>query len=406
MLPTRFAVQLVSASVDRGDGSDPREEARAILRRLRIPAALRDASAPWHEREEAVVTVPMTDDDHVVALNDADAIEAALTAADLRAAFADAGLTLWLGVGEEEDAVESLPGEEPIIEAMHAAGDEESDADLFSPVALRVASFSHRGPSAARVTAQLQRIEVEYIESGTWSLQRFETDEPTIGLASGAELPVIELTRTADGGWFDVTTRAGVMPFWPDAERGTELVLAPDEITVPETAELVRRLHAEGDGSRDELVELAAMFPLDVEAAHAALVAEALGGIIGAQERQRAFLAAFGVPSDLIEAAFDEATGLPAQRMTPGGWWALVKDVVTDGAGGFTPLTRRDRPFARMIKAVRERPMLGAALSAGELVVGAALARRRGGRRVLGILIVVDAVLDLAILIRRLRLSR
>ncbi|BDZ38926.1 hypothetical protein [Microbacterium suwonense] len=81
----------------------------------------------------------------------------------------------------------------------------------------------------------------------------------------------------------------------------------------------------------------------------------------------------------------------------------MIGDVVMAGITETVPLTRRDRPVARWSRLLRKRPLLGAALSVGELSVGVALGRGRSrlGRGV-GILLVIDALADLAILAIRL----
>lgn len=53
MSEPQVALQMQSASVDAQDGTDPRDRALAVLRRERVLAALRDASATWRG-EEAV----------------------------------------------------------------------------------------------------------------------------------------------------------------------------------------------------------------------------------------------------------------------------------------------------------------------------------------------------------------
>ncbi|GAB3601132.1 hypothetical protein GCM10027408_32240 [Microbacterium tumbae] len=387
-----------------------------MLRGLRVPAAVRDATAAWSNGQEAVVAIPVTDDGRVLTLDADDAIAMTLTVRALLAAFREAGLTLWLDagddvgddVGDDEAELADASDEFGADAETPAGADAEIDPALFAPAVVQVASFSHRGPGMARVAAQLQQSEVEHVESGVWSLQRFSTAEPSgAGSASGADLPVIELSRTEIGdGWFDVRLPSGVVPFWTDAERDAQPVLDIDAITVPETAAIVHRLLTEGDGSRDDLLEVASRTPLDVDAAHAALIPEALGGVVGAEARQRAFLAAFGVPAELIDAAFGEPGALEVRRFVPTGWWALVRELLIEGAGGLTPLTRRGCPTARFGRMLRERPLRGVALSTAELTAGLALSRLRGVGRVLGILLVVDAVVDLLIWAVRLRRVR
>lgn len=394
-----FAVQMSYASVDRGDGADPRAEVREILTRLRVPAGLMDGDAPWQaEQQEAVVQIPMTDAGTVLTLTAEDTVETVLTGAELRAEFADAGLNLWLhgdgGCCDDEHLAEEDTASDLAVEA-------DSEPVVYDAPPVRVSVFSHRGPFAGRALAQMYGVEVEHLESGSWSLLRFESEDPTsAGIASGAEMPVIELNRVDGGGdWFEVTTKGGAHHFWPDAERGTVPVLDLDAITVPETAEICRRLIS--DSSHEELVAVAAESRLDVVAAHRALQPEVLGGVAGEQARQAAFLAAFGIPTDLIDAALDEAgpatERLTRQRFTRLGWGAFVGESLIDGVSAMTPLTRRSRPLARLMQALRRRPMLAAALSVGELTVGVAASRRPGLARVVGILLMIDAVADLVI---------
>ncbi|MFP3344636.1 hypothetical protein R0J87_19355, partial [Halomonas sp. SIMBA_159] len=79
MLQNSFGIQLSYASVDRGDGSDPRPSARDILSLLRVPAGMRDATATWDDREEAVLAIPVTDDGHVLTLSEEDTVESTLS---------------------------------------------------------------------------------------------------------------------------------------------------------------------------------------------------------------------------------------------------------------------------------------------------------------------------------------
>ena len=96
MPESQVALQVQFAAMDAGDGSDPRERGLAILRRERVLSALRDASAPWTDQEEAVLLIPVTDDGHVVALDVDDRLAFELDVERLRALFSEAGLTLWL----------------------------------------------------------------------------------------------------------------------------------------------------------------------------------------------------------------------------------------------------------------------------------------------------------------------
>lgn len=410
-----FGVQLSHASVDRGDGADPRAQTRDILTRLRVPAGLLDADAAWGEpQQEAVVTIPVTDTGQVLTLTDDDAVDTTLTVQQLRDAFTAAGLTLWLQSGDgccDDGCRDADAGVES--GAVGTGDSEEPDAlrgSLFDPASfdappVRISVFSHRGPFAGRIVAQLNGLHVDHVESGSWSLLRFLSEDPTsVGVATKAELPVIELNRVDGGGdWLEVTTNGGVHHFWPGAERHTVPVLDLDTITVPETAEICRRLLSDGDGSRDELAEVAVHSRVDVAGAHRALQPEALGGVVGANERHRAFLAAFGIPDDLIDAALEDETALAVQGFAPTGWPAVLRETMIDGVSAMTPLTRRDRPLARLLTAIRRRPMFGAALSVAEFALGLAASRSRGVGRVLGILMIVDAVIDLMIVSARLR---
>ncbi|WP_243224728.1 hypothetical protein [Microbacterium sp. CIAB417] len=415
MLHNSFGVQLSYASVDRGDGSDPRGAAREVLSRLRVLAAVRDATATWDLQDAGDLAIALTDDGRVLTLSAQDAIETSMTAAALREAFADAGLNLWIDADDAplDDGFEEFEAEfdgTTAVEADEEDDEDEVDIDLssFDPVPVRVAAFSHRGPAVARLLAEANRTPVDHLESGVWSLQRFRTAEPTAGwVSSKAELPVIEVNRTDDGGgWIEVTAGSGAVPFWPDAERDTQPVLDLDAITVAETAEVYRRLLTEGDGTRDELVGIAAHTRVDVDAAHRALIAESLGGVIGEEQRRDAFLAAFGIPQDLIESAFDE-TDPGARRFEPAGWWRAVGETLVAGVGEMAPLTRRNTPWQRLAGAVRRRPVLGLVIGVGEFVLGLWAARRfRGVARGLGILAMLDALGDAAVVITRLRRRR
>lgn len=421
-----FGLQMSYASVERADGTDPRAAAREILVRLRVPAGISDGDKPWDDsQQEAVIIVPVTDNGTVLALTEADAVEASLTTARLRQEFADAGLTLWLhtddgccddcgggstGDGTAGDGAEGDGIADDVASVAldsQAPSDEGIDLSAFEADPVKVAVFSHRGPFAARVIAQMNGLEVEHIESGSWSLARLESTElTTAGVATKAEMPVVEMNRVHGGGdWFEVTTSGGVHQFWPDAERGTVPVLDLDAITVPETAEICRRLLSEGDGSRDELAVVAAHSRLDVAAAHRALQPEALGGVVGARARREAFLAAFGIPADLIAAAFDE-TALDVQRFEPAGWGTMVAETLVDGMPAMTSLTRRDRPLARMATGLRRRPLIAAAVSVSELALGIAASRYRGVGRVVGVMLIIDAVVDLGIGVVRMRRRR
>ncbi|WP_460801159.1 hypothetical protein [Microbacterium sp. GXF6406] len=354
----------------------------------------------WDD-DEAVLEIPVTDAGTVLTLTEADAVATTLTVGELRAAFRAEGLLLLLDV-EGDDELEDA---EDIEEALGAADAELSDPEqdlidenLFAPHPVQIAVFSHRGPFAGRMLAQLNRVAVDHMESGAWSLVRFASEESTTaGIGSAAEMPVIELNRVAGGGdWFEITTPGGLHLFWPDAQRATEPVLDLDAITVPETQAICRALLSDGDGSREELIELAAHSVLDVDAAHRALRPEALGGIVGLRAREEAFLAAFGLPAELIAGAFEEPH-LPVRRFERTGWARAIGDTLVGGLGEMTPLTRRDRPFARLGAALRSKPLIAAALSVAELSGGILLSRRAGAGRFFGILLISDAIGDLII---------
>ncbi|MBT2494708.1 hypothetical protein J7E45_03730 [Microbacterium sp. ISL-59] len=411
-----FGVHLSYTSVDRGDGTDPRDAAHDVLARLRVLAGVRDATAAWDDHEEAVLAIAVTDDGHVLTLSEQDTIESTLSASELKAAFEEKGLTLWLDEDVDEafgfDSVEELV-DELIDDSVEVGADDSEDAAidsaLFAASAVQVSAFSHRGPAIARMLAAVHGTAVDHREPGDWSLQRFETSEPSgAWVSSKAELPVIELNRADAAVWFEVAVGSGgPIPFWTEAERDTRPVLDIDAIRVPETAEIYRRLLTEGDGSRDELLEIAAAVDLDVDAAHRALIPEALGGVVGAEDRQRAFLAAFGISSDLIDTAFGSATTGADRRFLPVGWWPTLRETAIAGLGELTPLTRRERPLARIGDALRRRPAAGLLLSVGELGAGLWVASRsRGAGRTLGVLLVVDAVVDAAIWVTRIRRSR
>ncbi|GGM45458.1 hypothetical protein [Microbacterium saperdae] len=424
MLQNSFGVHVSYASVDRGDGSDPRATAISILSRLRVPAGLRDATGEWGEQQEAVLAIPVTDDGHVLTLSADDRVEQSLTAAELRAAFHAQQLTLWLDADGDLDTASDLDtvsdGDSDADDDAQAADGSVPQADTerealieagaFDLPTVRVSTFSHRGPAVARILATALGVPVDHCESGDWSLQRLETSDPTgYWVTSRADLPLVELNRAESASWFVVTTDGGggAVPFWTDAERDTRAVLDIDAITVPETAEIYRRLLTEGDGSRDELLEVAAKVPLDVDAAHRALIPEALGGVIGERARQRAFIAAFDVPSDLIEAAFDDSAAPVGRRFVPVGWWTAMRETAIAGWGEVTSLTRRQRPIARLADAVRRRPGWGLALTVGELAAGVwAMSRPRGAVKGVGVLLVIDGLIDAAIWVTRIRRSR
>ncbi|WP_226532488.1 hypothetical protein [Microbacterium paraoxydans] len=413
MLQNSFGVHLSAASVDRGDGSDPRSQAHDILAGLRVPAGVRDAGDEWDDHSEALLAIPVTDDGQVLTLTGEDRIATTLSVTDLREAFRAQGLSLWLesGIDPDDDGLETEDLDD-LVDENGEEDPEEVEDELDSPFVLptvRVCAFSHRGPAVARLLSSMRRMAVDHQESGEWSLQQFETSEPTGDwTTSRAELPVIELNRVDGDAWIEVTApKGGPIPFWIDAERGTRPVLDLEAIRVPETLEICRRLLAEGDGSRDELLEIAATVRLDVDAAHRALMPESLGGVVGAEARQRAFLAAFGIAPDLIDAAFDGRVARPNRRFLPLGPWATLRETAIAGVGEFTALTRRDRPIARLGQAVRRRPTVGLSLALAEFGAGMWLTSRASGRgKSVGVLLVVDALIDVAIWITRIRRGR
>lgn len=422
MTSLEFAAQMSYASVDDGHGRDPRQAAVALLRELRVLAAMRDASREWSDSsEEAVVAIAVSNDGFVLTLTPEDTITRELGVGDLRARFADAGMTLWLEDPASDDELidEYDYDEDDDPDEGFEDGDEgdvaEDDADLaalFAPDPVRVRAFSHRGPMEARLMAKMAKTDVAYAEVGLWSLVSFETAEPTEGWQpSKAQSPLITLNIPERGStWVEVATH-GVMAsshyFWPDAERDTLPVLDIDAITVPAAAETYRMLLAEGDGVHDELVALAERCDLDVELAHEALRSEALGGIAGADARLRAFLRAFDVPEELIEAAMSDAGAatLPdARRFEVKSWPQTAGDVILGGTWEGTALTRRSQPWARLSKALLENPLLALAVILGELALGAVLTvvLRRGWKTV-GVLLVTDALGDLVVLWARMR---
>lgn len=425
-----FSVHVSYASVDQSDGGDVRPAARALLSEMRVVAAIRDASASWEEGQEAVVQIAVTEAATVLTLSAQDTIETTLTAQELRDAFDAAGMTLWLSIDDDDDfddeAVSALWQKDVGADADESGGYadlDEADFDeidldeMFGDQPVRVAAFSRRGPMIARYLAESTGSTVDYVETGTWSLWRYDTTEPTDALPpTKGEAPVIEV-NLVDGSadWIEVHVPglgAIAVPFWPQGERDTQPVIDPESITVPETKEIYRRLIAEGDGARDELTEIAAAVPLDVEAAHRALTPESLGGVVGADARTRAFLAAFDVPDELIDLALeddlssgDELTG--PMRIEPQGWARGIGDAIVGGYGEALPLTRRDRWDGRLSRALRANPLLAASLSVGELALGVLGTRHlRGGWKSIGILLIIDAVGDLIVAAVRRRRRR
>lgn len=385
------AFQITYASITSRDG-DPVAAAERILRDEQVLAALRESDGG-----EVTALIPVTESGSVVALDASGLLRFDLSTTQLQELFAAAGLTLGV-TGDEMDT----PALDEYDHALIAA--DESGQALFAPEPVRVAEFSRRGPWLARITAQILHVDVDYLEDGTWSLYRYATDRShgalTDGRAAGA---IVELNVPQHGdAWVEVTTPRGVTAmFWPNSERLTRPVLDFDAIGTPESAELYRRMLAEADGTHDELLELGSLI-VDIEAAHRASLPEAIGGVEGTRERLATFVAAFGVPAALVSAALDG--GGTARQFAARGWMPLIGEILTGGTAELTALTRRQKPFARLARALRERPLLGAALSTGELAVGAALTRSRSGlARTLGIFLVIDAIADLIIWVVRIR---
>src|SRR5690606_10392478 len=165
------------------------------------------------------------------------------------------------------------------------------------------------GVWAARVTAQLLDTDVDYLEDGSWSVYRYRTERAHGAISSGrADGPIIEVNIPQYGdAWVEVTSPRGRSAmFWPNAEQHTHPVLDIEAIKTPESAELYRRMLQEADGTGDELAELDMADTVDVEAAQRACIPESLGGVLGEDERLRAFVCAFGVPASLVRAGLDE----------------------------------------------------------------------------------------------------
>ncbi|WP_309127903.1 hypothetical protein [Microbacterium sp.] len=423
MTAEQIAFHVQYASVDTKEAGDAAPAATRILRSERVLAAVRDGSG-----EETVVLVPLTEDGAIVAMDAEGALRFDLTAERLRELFAAEGLTLWL---ERPDGLDELDAEldEEFGEAFEDLDDDVLDGTartddpagfgmpgddddlpdgLFAVEPVRVAEFSRRGPWAARITSQLLRTDVAYVEEGSWSLYRYDTDQPHMVITGGrADGLVVEVNLPSAGdAWVEVTTpggRTGI--FWPNAERLTVPVLDIEAIARPQTAEVYRRMLTELDGTRDELQELSVGASVDVDAAHRACMPESVGGVSGEGERLRSFVAAFGVPADLISRGFaDDDGGADARRFAPRGWMPVIGDVLLGGMSEMTPLTRRDRALPRIARALRERPLLGAAVSTAELTAGLAMVRSRSRfARVVGVLAVIDAVADLVIWVMRMR---
>lgn len=417
MSAEQIAFQVTYASVDSGDGEDPTAAVVRILAHERVLAAVRG-----FDGEATVVLIPVTESGDVVALDGEGLLRFDLSAAALGALFGAEGLTLHLGYADDDlddvdaeleeeygDAFEQL--DEPTDEPDGLAGfgmpadADELDEDLFAPEPVRVAEFSRRSVWAARVTAQLLDTDVDYLEDGTWSVYRYRTDRAHGAISGGrADGPIVEVSIPQHGdAWVEVTSpRGATAMFWPNAERLTRPVLDIETIAVPETAELYRRMLLEADGTVEELAQLGMAGAVDADAVRRACMPEAVGGIVGDAARLRAFVEAFGVPGSLAaEGLAHTSTG---RRFAPRGWMAMIGSVLLGGIAEVTPLTRRDGAASRLSRLLRKRPMLQAALSAGELSAGVALRRSRSGLgRGLGVLLMIDAIADLVILVVRMR---
>lgn len=411
MSADQIAFHVNYASVDSSEGVDPTPIAAELLRKERVLAASRG-----FDGDEAVFLIPVTESGHVVALDDDDRLRFDLSALDLQRLFQTAALTLHLGL--TDDALEEVDQEldeqygaafeqldDPAAASEDLAGfgmlDADDDID-FELAPVRVAEFSRRGPWGARITAQVTGVDVDYLEDGTWSLYRYATDQPHMALSGGrADEPIIELNLPQHGdAWVEVTAGGRTGMFWPNIERLTLPVLDIDAIGVPESADVYRRMLLEADGTTEELQGLNLGEAVDVAAAMRACAPEALGGTQGELDRVRAFVAAFGVPDALITAGVAEQT--TGRRFTPRGWPRTVADLAVAGIGEVTALTRRERPLPRAARLVRERPTIGAAISAAELAAGVAASRARSPLlRGLGVLLIVDAIIDMVIWARR-----
>lgn len=412
MSADQIAFHVNYASVDSSEGVDPTPIAAELLRKERVLAASRG-----FDGDEAVFLIPVTESGHVVALDDDDRLRFDLSALDLQRLFQTAALTLHLGL--TDDALEEVDQEldeqygaafeqldDPAAASEDLAGfgmlDADDDDIDFELAPVRVAEFSRRGPWGARITTQVTGVDVDYLEDGTWSLYRYATDQPHMALSGGrADEPIIELNLPQHGdAWVEVTAGGRTGMFWPNIERLTRPVLDIDAIGVPESADVYRRMLLEADGTTEELQGLNLGDAVDVAAATRACAPEALGGTQGELDRVRAFVAAFGVPDALITAGVAEQT--TGRRFTPRGWPRTVADLAVAGIGEVTALTRRERPLPRAARFVRERPTIGAAISAAELAAGVAASRARSPLlRGLGVLLIVDAIIDMVIWARR-----
>ncbi|MGX1695779.1 hypothetical protein ACWIBQ_10425 [Microbacterium keratanolyticum] len=401
------AFHVVYVSIESA-ADDATATAERILRDERVLAGVRAADGG-----DALALIPVTEDGTVIALDAEGRLRFDLSDRRLREAFAAEGIILRLGVDERADD----PGDggplspDPSDSVDDFAGAEEIPAHLLAePEPVRVAEFSRRSAWAARITAQLIGAPVHYRESGTWSLYRYATDRAHMALSgSRADGAIIELnipqrgTMQYDEAWVEVTSPASPTGmFWPNSQRLTRPVLDVSTIAVPESAELYRRMLVEADGTQDELAGLSGGVGVDQVAALRACTPEAIGGVPGEVERLRAFLTAFGVPSELIDAALAEEPG--GEVFTGRGWGQVIGDLLLSGWSETVPLTRRQRPLVRAARWVRQRPLLGAAISTSELAGGVALTRSRSKvARGFGVVLVIDALIDLVIWAVRMR---
>jgi hypothetical protein len=255
--------------------------------------------------------------------------------------------------------------------------------------------------------------DVDYRERGDWSLLQYRTAEAhSVVTGDGADAVVIVLNVPHRGdAWIEVaSTNGDTSWFWPNIERDTRPVLDVESIAVPKIADLYRRMLSEADGSLDELAALDLGADVDLATAYRACAPEAVGGIQGRDARLRAFITALGAPDELVDIALGaddtaDADDRTARRFGARGWPALAKDVFVAGLGEALSLTKRDRPLARFTRALNRRPALGMAISTAELTAGAAMTRSRSRLvRVVGVFVVIDAVVDLAIWVARWRL--
>ncbi|GAA3928495.1 hypothetical protein [Microbacterium soli] len=417
MTAPQIAFRIAFASVDSVEGIDAVERAEDVLRSERVLAAVRAEGAPQ-------LLVPVTDDGTVVALDAEGRVRVDLSASRLTALFAAVGLTLHVdgdaderGAGGVQDALDEH--EEIDAELEQAFGeafgqlddagevpwpDAEQEAS-GDPEPVGVTEFSRRGPWAARLTAQLLDTPVDYLEASTWSMYRYRTDRAHGAVSGGpADHPIIEVHVPPHGqARVEVSGVHGrTAMFWPNAERLTRPVLEIDEIALPESAELYRRMLGELDGSREELADLGTEGGVDPDAVRRACLPEALGGVRGADARLQALVVAFGVPEALVTAGLDLSGG--GRRFTPRGWPRLAGEMLLGGLVEAAPLVHRDRPLVRFARFLRKRPVVDATLSLAELAVGSSLTGSRHRiARGLGILLVLDAVVDLAIWVIRIR---